>query len=150
MRILDLYCGAGGAGEGYRQAGLEVVGVDLNPQPRYRPGPFIQANVLRLDPRFLASFDAIHASPPCQAHTAMKTMPDAKLHLDLIAPTRAAEEHQGEPAAGVLNPRNLGQAQLAAIEIDRSIQVFHPDHGVQVLQGGISSWRVATLVSALR
>ena len=67
-RVLDLFCGAGGAGMGYRQAGFDVVGVDLNPQPRY-PFAFIQHDALTLDMRFIRSFDAIHASPPCQAHT---------------------------------------------------------------------------------
>lgn len=73
---------------GYYQAGFDVVGVDVKPQPRY-PFEFIQADCLSLDPAFVASFDAIHASPPCQAHTAMKTMHNAKDHPDLVEPTRA-------------------------------------------------------------
>lgn len=87
-RILDLFCGAGGAGMGYFQAGFDVVGVDIKPQPRY-PFPFIQMDCLALDQRFIRSFDAIHASPPCQAHTSMKTMHNAKDHLDLVPETRA-------------------------------------------------------------
>lgn len=95
-RLLDLYCCAGGAGMGYHQAGFDVVGVDLRPQPRY-PFEFIQADVLGLSPEFVASFDAIHASPPCQAHTAMKTMHNAKEHPDLIEPTRAMLKASGRP-----------------------------------------------------
>jgi DNA (cytosine-5)-methyltransferase 1 len=95
-RLLDLFCCAGGAGMGYHLAGFDVVGVDVKPQPRY-PFEFIQADVLALDPAFVASFDAIHASPPCQAHTAMKTMHNAKVHADLIEPTRAMLKASGRP-----------------------------------------------------
>lgn len=87
MRLLDLFCGAGGAGMGYHQAGFEVVGVDIKPRPHY-PFAFIQADALALNPEFVASFDAIHASPPCQAHTALKSMHNAKAHPDLVEPTR--------------------------------------------------------------
>ncbi len=68
LRLLDLFCGAGGAAVGYHQMGFEVVGVDIAPQPNF-PFAFIQADVLGLQPAFLAAFDAIHASPPCQAYS---------------------------------------------------------------------------------
>lgn len=68
MRLLDLFCGAGGAGMGYHRAGfLEIVGVDVYPQPNY-PFTFNQADAMTFP---LDGFDAIHASPPCQGYTTM-------------------------------------------------------------------------------
>lgn len=72
-RLLDLYCCQGGAARGYDQAGFEVVGVDIEPQPRY-PYEFHQGDALVLAERLLGEqhFDAIHASPPCQGHSALR------------------------------------------------------------------------------
>ena len=88
-RLLDLFCGAGGAAMGYHRAGFEVVGVDIEPQPHY-PFEFIQADVfdfLHPDQRRL-DFDAAHASPPCQAYTAYKRTGRVGTHPQLIAETR--------------------------------------------------------------
>jgi DNA (cytosine-5)-methyltransferase 1 len=94
-RLLDLFCGAGGAAMGYHRAGFEVVGVDIKPQPRY-PFEFHQADAMTYP---LEGFDAIHASPPCQAFSAMKTMPNAKEHFDLLTPTRERLKAWGGPYA---------------------------------------------------
>lgn len=83
-RLLDLFCGAGGAGVGYHRAGFDVVGVDINPQPRY-PFEFHQADAMTFP---LDGFDAVHASPPCQRYTALGTREDLSHHPDLVAATR--------------------------------------------------------------
>lgn len=84
--LLDLYCGAGGAGHGYALAGFQVVGVDLYPQPRY-PYQFIQADAIEYLRHHWARFDVIHASPPCKVHTSLKAF-SAPHHTNMITPTR--------------------------------------------------------------
>jgi DNA (cytosine-5)-methyltransferase 1 len=68
--LLDLFCGAGGCSVGYHRAGFDVVGVDLHPQPNY-PFRFVQADALDYLREHGGRFDAIHASPPCQAYCTM-------------------------------------------------------------------------------
>lgn len=96
-RCLDLFCCAGGASMGYAKAGFEVVGVDIAKQPHY-PFPFIRADVADMDPRFLATFDLIAASPPCQRYTNCQRIRDNE-HPDLVAPTRALLKASGRPYA---------------------------------------------------
>jgi DNA (cytosine-5)-methyltransferase 1 len=83
-RLVDLFCGAGGCSVGYHRAGFDVVGVDIEPQPNY-PFEFHQADAMTFP---LDGFDAVHASPPCQAHSAMNVMWNARPHADLVPGTR--------------------------------------------------------------
>jgi DNA (cytosine-5)-methyltransferase 1 len=96
-RMLDLFCGAGGAAVGYHRAWphVEIVGVDINPQPNY-PFTLFRGDVrLALKVLDLWEFDFIHASPPCQAHTTMSNRYRgqggvADSHTDYIAEVRDA------------------------------------------------------------
>lgn len=81
---------------GYYRAGFDVVGVDIAPQPRY-PFPFIQADVMVLDQRFLRWFDAIHASPPCQGYTELRHAPGTVGAPKLIAQVRDMLDETGLP-----------------------------------------------------
>jgi DNA (cytosine-5)-methyltransferase 1 len=96
-RLLDLFCCAGGAGEGYRRAGFEVVGVDIEPQPNY-PFEFIQADALGVlvDRGFVGGFDAAHASPPCQQYSPLNAY-NRKSYPDLVNAVRALLDLTGLP-----------------------------------------------------
>lgn len=116
-RLLDLFCGAGGASMGYQRAGWEVFGVDLNPMPHY-PLPFKQGDALAVLRRLLAGgsehfewrhsggyfghllglqhFDAIHASPPCQAYSVTKYSHTIE-YPELIEPVRVLLIETGLP-----------------------------------------------------
>jgi DNA (cytosine-5)-methyltransferase 1 len=97
LRLLDLYSCAGGAHRGYEQAGFDVTGVDIDPQPNY-PGEFIQADALEIlrDREFMALFSAVHASPPCQHYSNLNAY-NHKDYPDLIAPTRELILETGLP-----------------------------------------------------
>ena len=80
MRLLDLFCGAGGAARGYHDAGFDdITGVDNRPQPRY-PYRFVLADALEYLREHGREFDVIHASPPCQDHSVLYRNYHAPLH----------------------------------------------------------------------
>lgn len=95
-RLLDLFCGAGGAAVGYHRAGFDVTGVDIKPQPRY-PFAFIQGDALEYLAKHGHEFDAIHASPPCQAYSAANNIHGRADHPDLIGVTREGLNAIGKP-----------------------------------------------------
>lgn len=108
--LLDIFCCQGGASRGYVDAGWRVIGVDIDPQPRY-PFDFLRMDALEVmtyllegyrvpfgvrgpnavrgevQTYSLADITAVHASPPCQAHTKAWKL-NKREHPKLIAPTR--------------------------------------------------------------
>lgn len=110
-RILDLFCGAGGAAWGYHKAGFDVVGVDNRPQERYRlefhHGDALQVLRDLIDGSWLptdtgahyvlADFDAIHASPVCKLWSAATPAWARSNHADQLTPTRALLQQTGQP-----------------------------------------------------
>lgn len=98
MRLLDLFCGAGGASMGYHRAGFEVVGVDIKPQPRY-PFTFIQMDAFEFMERYFnggwGEFDSIHASPPCQRFSVSTNRKE--IHPDCITPIRGFLDSSEKP-----------------------------------------------------
>jgi len=101
MKILDLFCGAGGAAMGYHQAAkhlcldAQIVGVDINHQRSY-PFEFVQADAIDYLIEHGHKFDLIHASPPCQFHsTATGSYKDD--HVNMIPITREVIKSIGVP-----------------------------------------------------
>lgn len=106
-RILDLYCCEGGAAVGYHQAEFDVIGIDIAEQPNYPfesvCGDAIEAMIELLSGGKVAGhtlrwFDAIHASPPCQAFSPATNITGSKAnHPNLISQTRILLERSGKP-----------------------------------------------------
>ena len=124
-KLLDCCCKAGGASMGYYNAGFEVVGVDIEPQPNY-PFEFIQGDVLEIlkDKEFISQFSIITCSPPCQCYSRLKYLSgnvekwEAE-HVDLVAPVRELLQQTGKPyvienvtGAPLINPITLYGSQF--------------------------------------
>ena len=143
MRMLDLFCGAGGASVGYANAGHEVTGVDIEPQPNY-PYKFIKYDALQLD---WSGYDLIHASPPCQAFTRVAALSRARNqgkypeHPDLLSPTRRLLKGAGcmyvienVPGAPLIDPVKLCGCMFDKLRVYRerlfetSFYVEQPEH----------------------
>lgn len=129
-RLLDLFCGAGGCTKGYQMAGFDFVrGVDIKPQPRYCGDEFVQADALDylrglIDSGEIAEFDAVHASPPCQAFTKARRL-QGNEHPDLLSGTRALLREAGKsyvienvPGAPMTNPIRLS-GQMFGLNVER-------------------------------
>lgn len=95
MRVLDLFCGAGGAAMGLHRAWPDalIVGVDIRPQPHY-PFLFVQSDAVN-PPVRVSDFDFIWASPPCEHFTLSNNKDVRNLHPDLIEPVRALLKSSG-------------------------------------------------------
>lgn len=100
-RLLDLFCKAGGCTRGYQLAGFWVRGVDIEAQPRYVGEEFVQDDAIAylralIDSGEIAEFDAIHASPPCQEYSTLKSL-KTRMFEKLIPQTREALIASGKP-----------------------------------------------------
>jgi DNA (cytosine-5)-methyltransferase 1 len=142
-KLLDLFCGAGGAAKGYAMAGYEVLGVDKFKQPRY-PYEFVQADALEFP---LDGFDVIHASPPCQAYSATQSIWDWRHYPKVIEELRQRLDNRGIPyiienvaGAPLIDPIMLCGAMFPGLFVYRHHrfetnwqlrQPPHPEHTVR-------------------
>ena len=127
-RLLDLFCGAGGAAVGYSRAGFDVLGVDIVPHKHY-PFAFRQADAMTFP---LDGFDVVHASPPCQDYTATKNISLARrVHPDyprLLAPMRKRLQEWG----GLYVMENVTGAALTEREMDNPLMLCGTHFGLHV------------------
>jgi DNA (cytosine-5)-methyltransferase 1 len=102
-RLLDLFCGAGGASAGYAAAGWDVTGVDLDPAALSRyPFRAVRADAMQAIAGGieLDAFDAIHASPPCQAYSVTRhshKLPHSESLEDVLPALADWGERTGRP-----------------------------------------------------
>jgi DNA (cytosine-5)-methyltransferase 1 len=159
--LLDLFCGAGGGSVGYRRAGFDIVGVDINPQPNY-PFEFHQADALEYLAEYADCYAAVHASPPCQAWSKMtKCRPGlADQYAKLIKDVRAMVSDiecpyviENVPGAPLENPielcgfmfgRELYRHRLFESNV-KLVAPPHPTHFIPASRAG--HWRPGTVIS---
>lgn len=103
MKVLDLFCGAGGAAMGILRAfacngeEVEIVGVDIRRQPHY-PFTFIQMDWRRGLEMYEQWADYLWASPKCQNYSTMtKRWGRSDMHENQIPEVRAALIATGKP-----------------------------------------------------
>lgn len=132
MKMIDLYCCAGGAAMGYHQAGFdEIIGVDIVDRPNY-PFEFVKMDALEfLRTADLSDVSFIHASPPCQCYSKLKHLSGnvekwEETHVDLVAPTREELIKTGKPfvienveGSPLINPIKLYGSQFPNLYTQR-------------------------------
>lgn len=163
-RLLDAFCCAGGATKGYQQAGFHVTGVDITAHKNYCGDEFIHDDAMDLlaDPAFLAQFDAIHASPPCQGYSAMSACRPglADTYPRLIEPVRAALIASGRPyvienvpGSPLIDPVVLcgtmfGYELYRHRLFESNVAITVPDHPEHVMPASKAGhWKPGTVMS---
>jgi DNA (cytosine-5)-methyltransferase 1 len=151
LRVLDLFCGAGGAGAGYARAGFEVVGVDIE---RFRNNPhrLVQGDAFLVGKELLATerFDLIHMSPPCQRYSEVTRSgrKSRDIYPDLVPMARTFGEASGLPFvienvrySPLVNPVELCGCMFPELNVYRArlfetnfpvVQPPHRDHSRRV------------------
>ena len=98
MKVLDLFCGSGGAAWGFAPYFDEILGVDKVKQPYY-PFNYVICDIFDLPLEFFEDFDFIWASPPCQAYSfsTKGSRNRGKTYPDLVEKTRQLLDETKKP-----------------------------------------------------
>lgn len=163
--LLNGCCCAGGSCHGYEQAGFEVWGVDIEPQPHYvHPERFIQADILDVlaDRRFMSRFSAAHVSPPCQGYSPLNAYNKLEYPM-LIEPVRDLLNGysipyviENVPGAPLKNPILLCGYMFDDLMVERhrlfefsqpASQPAHPPHTLRCTRNGYLPTADAPLMS---
>jgi DNA (cytosine-5)-methyltransferase 1 len=128
-KLLDLFCGAGGATKGLQHAGFYVVGVDIKKQPHYCGDEFYQADALEFPPE---GYDAYWASPPCQSYSISQYMQGVKgagKYIDDVRDTLAKIQKpfviENVPGAPLIQPIELSGMSFGLKIIRRRLFELH-------------------------
>ncbi len=103
LRVLDLFCGAGGFSSGFRATGFDVTGVDVNPVAaevfeQNRIGSAITADLGKSVQN--GGYDVIIGGPPCRPWSSINTTRRAAEHDDFDLLSRFfLHVKQNRPAA---------------------------------------------------
>lgn len=148
-RALDVCCCQGGASMGLFNAGFEVEGMDIEPQPKY-PFEFRLGDARTFD---LSGYDFLWLSPPCQKH--LKGLNASNVaqgrvlkHIDLIAELRQRARLAGVPyiienveGAPLENPVMLC-GSMFGLEVKRH-RLFESNYQLSTPTCDHSVWREA-------
>jgi DNA (cytosine-5)-methyltransferase 1 len=161
LRLLDVFCGGGGASMGYARAGFVVTGVDIEPIRNY-PFRFIRADALDILNGDCSDYDVIHASPPCERYSAMTTCRPGlrETYPDLIGPVRDALRRQRKPyiienvpQAPLRNPvvlcgRSFGLALYRHRLFESNVTLTAPPHyRHDIPTSDAGHWKPGTIMS---
>jgi len=157
IKILDLYCGSGGASMGYYRGAVSagytphVVGVDKTFKKDY-PFVFLHEDIEELiknkPPKWWRQFDLIVASPPCQGYSGTQHLaraqgkkvsevlhiPMIRKHLRKIGVPYVIENVEKAPLEGTIlcgSPFGLGVRRHRIFEATFTIEPLECDHATQ-------------------
>jgi DNA (cytosine-5)-methyltransferase 1 len=145
---LDLFCKAGGTSMGLYRAGFDVIGVDIEPQPRY-PFEFVQGDALEYCAQHGHKFDLVVAGPPCQLYSVTAPLSNGN-YPDLVGPTREALQATGKPyiienvpGAPLINPLMLCGTMFPELRVIRH-RLFECSPAIWFPPGCCYHWGVAS------